>query len=513
VAETRAVEPARYEFPPADPGGIALGLDGAQLTIIVGSLFGVIASLQAGVPLWLVAPVVAPFLAFGALRLGGERMTTLAMRWAGWWLRPRRSRPGPLTAMARVPGPDGPMVEQAVVAPPAWAKGLELLAVPYRGDAVVGVWRDGTAYVVVLRITAPATALRDFAEQEALTSIWGDLLSSSGVEGSPVERIGWLAHTAPDDGADAAAWLRDHADPTVGLVGSPETEGELDLSPVWRSYREVGDAVGSTAAARDLLAVVRVQPDRARNRLRGVKGREARAAAAAELSVIEAERIGHRLIELGCHAELYKPDALAAIVRTTFDPTARGQLAWWRAATGEADAGVSPASGMWPLSHDEPADHVRTDGGFHRVAWIEEWPTIPVGVTWLHPLLLPSTCNRTVTMVMEPVATYTAARAAHRARASAESDAEVLQRRGFRPTARAERTLAAAEQREHELVDGHRDMRFAGYVCVTATSIDGLEDAWATTVHDAGRARLRLRPLHGEHWPAMAAALPIGRFI
>jgi hypothetical protein len=247
--------------------------------------------------------------------------------------------------------------------------------------------------------------------------------------------------------------------------------------------------------------------------MRNVRGHQARAAAAAELAVIEAERIGHRLIELGCHAELFRPDALAAIVRTTFDPGARADLAYWRAATGDVDAGVSPTSGMWPLSHEELADHVRADGGYHRVAWIEEWPTIPVGVTWLHPFLLPSTCNRTVAMVMEPVATYTAARAAHRARASAESDAEVLQRRGFRPTARAERSLTAAEQREQELVDGHRDMRFAGYVCVTAASVDGLEDAWATTVHDAGRARLRLRPLHGEHWPAMAAVLPIGRFI
>ena len=62
------------------------------------------------------------------------------------------------------------------------------------------------------------------------------------------------------------------------------------------------------------------------------------------------------------------------------------------------------------------------------------------------------------------------------------------------------------------LVDGHRDMRFAGYVCVTATSVEELEDAWATTIHDAGRARLRLRPLHGEHWPALGAVLPLGRF-
>lgn len=515
----RVLEPTRYEFPPSESGGLALGFDAAQLTIIVGSLFVGIIALQAGLPIWLAAAVVGPFLLVGATRVAGERLTTLAARWVGWWLRSRRgSSAGSLTAVATAPRLDGGggEVETAEVKPPAWAKGLELVAIPH-GQALVGVWRDSDAFVVVLRVQAPAMALRDLAEQEALTSIWGDLLSATGVEGSPVQRISWLARTAPDDGADAAAWLREHATDTVGLGGGGDSEAgdappAREMSPMWRSYLEVGDAVGSTAAARDLMAVVRVQPDRARHRLRGIRDRDARQAAAAQMAVTEAVRIGRRLIELGCDAELYTPEALAAIVRTTFDPTARNELAYWRSASGDSSAGVSPRSGMWPLSYDEPADHVRTDGGFHRLAWIEEWPTLPVGVTWLHPLLLPSTCNRTVAMVMEPVSTYAATRAARRARASAVSDAEVRERQGFLTSARDERSLAAAAQREQELVDGHRDMRFAGYVIVTGTSLDAMEDAWATTVHDAGRARLRLRALHGEHWPALAAVLPLGRF-
>lgn len=506
-------EAVRYEFPPASDGAVALGLSVGQLTIVVSALLGVIGASRSGLPLWLVAPVVAPVLGFGTLRWRGERFTTLLIRWVSWWLRPRRSkRRSPLVAQATLPNPggNGGGVAPAEVPAPGWAGGLELLAVPYRDDAAVGVWRDGDAYVVVLSLSAPAIALRDLAEQEAFAAIWGDLLASAGVEGSPVQRIGWVARTAPDDGADAAAWFRDHAR-TVGLS---DTDGQArELSPVWRSYLTVGDAVGTTAAARDLMVVVRVQPDRARHRLRGVRDRTERQARAAAMAVAETERIGHRLVELGCTVELYRPEALAAMVRTTFDPLARAELAYWRAGSGDADAGVSPLSGMWPLSFEEPTDHVRTDGGYHRVYWIEEWPTVPVLTTWLQPMLLPSSTNRTVSVLMEPVALHNAVRAAHRARASAATEADVRTRHGFLTSARAERSLESAERREQELIDGHRDMYFAGYVCVTGRSVEELEDACATTVHDAGRARLRLRALHGEHWPALSAVLPIGRFI
>lgn len=513
MAETR-LEPVRYEFPPALDGSVALGLSVGQLAIVVTALLGVITALRSGLPFWLVGPAVAPIVGFGALRWRGERFTTLAVRWTGWWLRPRRSkRREPLVARAAMPGPAGTGggAQPPEVPPPGWARGLELLAVPYRDENTVGVWRDGDAYVVVLSLSAPAIALRDLAEQEAFAAIWGDLLASAGVEGSPVQRIGWVTRTAPDDGADAAAWLRDHAADTVGLA---DVEGDpREMSAVWRSYLNVGDAVGTTAAARDLMLVVRVQPDRVRHRLRGIRDRAERQARAAALAVSETERIGHRLIELGCTAELYRPEALAAMVRTTFDPLARAELAYWRAGSGDGEAGISSRSGMWPLSFEEPADHVRTDGGFHRVYWVEEWPTVPVMATWLHPMLLPSSTNRTISVVMEPVALHSAVRAAHRARTSAASEAEVRTRHGFLTSARAERAEQAAEQREQELIDGHRDMHVAGYVCVTGRSLEELEDACATTVHDAGRARLRLRPLHGEHWPALAGVLPIGRFL
>lgn len=313
-----------------------------------------------------------------------------------------------------------------------------------------------------------------------------------------VQRVGWVARSSPDQGASAAAWLRDRGDATVRL------------SSVWRSYLEVGEQAGSSAAVRELMVTLRVQPDRARRRLRGLRGEE-RTQAAAQLALAETERVGARLVELGCHIEgLLTPEALAAVVRTGLDVTAREDLAWWSAAGGAE--GVDPETGMWPLSWEETADHVRTDSGFHRVGWVEEWPTVPVLATWMHPLLLRSSCTRTLSVVMEPIATHAAVRSTQRARASAVSEAEVRRRHGFIASLRTERSMAAAEQREQELIDGHRDMRFSGYVAVSARSLDELEEGWAATVYEAGQARLRIRALHGEHWPALAAVLPLGRF-
>lgn len=505
---TESVE-VRYEFAPADNEGLAFGLTVSQIAVICPIMLVVIAGAMAGVPLWLLVPLAVPVLGLGAARWRGDPMTTLAMRWGGWLLRPRRSAHKPLLAEATAPGAGGGDGEGEVrlveVTPPGWARRLELLQVPWEG-ATVGVWRDGDALATVLKVIPPATALRDLDEQQHLLANWGDLLSSVGVEGSPVQRIAWVARTSPDQGATAAAWLRDKADQTV----------RLEQSSLWQSYVQVGEAAGGSAAERELLLVVRIQPDRARRRLRGARSKEERELRAAEMAIQETARVAGRLVELGCQVEgVFTPEAVASVVRTTFDPTARDDLAWWRAAGGDGTggAGVSPLSGMWPLSREEAADHVRTDGGYHRVGWIEEWPTVPVTATWLHPLLLRSGWTRTVTMVMEPVATQSAVRATHRARASAASEADVRARHGFISNLRADRGLAAAEQREQELIDGHRDMRFGAYVTVSARTLAELEDAWLNTIYEAGQAKCKLRALHGQHEPAMQVALPLGRFL
>lgn len=488
-----------YEFPPADRGGIAFGLSGVQLGIVVTTLLFAMLGARLGVP-WFVAFVLAsPPLAYGLVTIGGERLPTLTLRWARWALRPSRHAHAPIASQLSLHPGQPPTATPGPVPSPRWARHLELVEVPYR-DSTVGVWRDGDAMVAVLGVSAPATALRDLEEQEAQLAAWGDMLRSTG--GTPVQRIGWAVRTSPDEGADAAAWVREHASPTV----------RLSMPRLWESYLEVGDRAGSAAAARDRLLVIRVQPDRARRRLRHVKGKAQIEAAKAQLAVEQAELVGGRLVELGCHVDgLYTPEALAGLVRTTLDPSSRHQFAAWRAGAGDGDAGVSPTTGMWPLSFEESADHVRVDGSFHRVFWVQEWPTVPVTADWLHPLLLRSGVQRTITMVMEPHSTAKGVRSAHRARVSATTEAQVRVERGFLVSARSRRLAEAAEHREEELVEGHCDTSYSSFVLVSAASLPELEAACDVTAWEAGRAQLELRPLHGQHFEALGWVLPLGR--
>ena len=65
--------------------------------------------------------------------------------------------------------------------------------------------------------------------------------------------------------------------------------------------------------------------------------------------------------------------------------------------------------------------------------------------------------------------------------------------------------------REQELADGHADVRFSGYVAVTAASEDELAQACAEVEQQAGQARLELVRLDGDQEAAFTYTLPLGR--
>ncbi len=112
---------------------------------------------------------------------------------------------------------------------------------------------------------------------------------------------------------------------------------------------------------------------------------------------------------------------------------------------------------------------------------------------------------------MEPVPPSRAARQIAQARTADLADSELRRRGGFLTTARHHREREGVEERDAELAEGHAQLRFSGYVTVSADSRDELAQACGALEQAAGQARLELRLLYGEQDLAFACTLPVGR--
>ena len=82
---------------------------------------------------------------------------------------------------------------------------------------------------------------------------------------------------------------------------------------------------------------------------------------------------------------------------------------------------------------------------------------------------------------------------------------------GFIETARGRRATEAVARREEELADGHAAVRFAGYVTVSARTLEELERHCSEIEHAAQMARLELLRLYGQQDEAFTYTLPLCR--
>ena len=78
-------------------------------------------------------------------------------------------------------------------------------------------------------------------------------------------------------------------------------------------------------------------------------------------------------------------------------------------------------------------------------------------------------------------------------------------------TARRRREEEVLVQREDELATGHASFRFSGYVTVSASDSQALDDACGRVEHVAGQAGLELRRCYGDQAIALTCTLPFGR--
>ena len=152
----------------------------------------------------------------------------------------------------------------------------------------------------------------------------------------------------------------------------------------------------------------------------------------------------------------------------------------------------------------------RTDGDLHAVYWIAEWPAVPVEAAWCYPLLALSGVRRTVSVTAVPIPPSKSLRDLRSQRVAKRADEAQRRRLGQIETAQDDDETDALQRRELELVRGHTEYRFTGWVTVSATTPDQLDAACALVEQAAVRSALVVRRVYGEVDQAfLAAALPL----
>ena len=105
-------------------------------------------------------------------------------------------------------------------------------------------------------------------------------------------------------------------------------------------------------------------------------------------------------------------------------------------------------------------------------------------------------------------------RAVRRERVEYQTDAEHRARLGALPDLGAEAEWADVTAREHDLIAGHGDLRYAGFLVVTGATIAELQADRAALEQAALQAGCETRILTGQQAQAFAAAaLPLARGI
>lgn len=497
-------EVRRYRFGPLERRGLVGGLRPVQVAVAAASLaIGVVLMrlLPNGVGVFPAIGIVLLALVVCFWPVSGrslEEWSPVALRHVRAKLSGRnRFRSGAPTA-GTLASPDGEPIPP--VSLPAALSDVELLTAPFRGE-VVGVIKDARAktYTAVLAVRVTSFGLLDSAEQESRQAAWGGVLAGLAREGSPVSRIQWVERTVPADGDEIGRYLGDRWARDVV---------EFESLPM-QSYLDLVSTAPAVTKDHELFVALQIDAKRAWRQIKKCGGRKGVDQAASAVLMREVEMLADRLS--GADVTVIgalRPGMLATAIRIGFDPWRRPGVT--RLNGSDPDAPGAEAA-TWPVATDSTWTTYRTDGAFHATYWIAGWPRIDVGAAFLSPLLLNAQAARAISVTHEPISPSRAVREVEAAHTSDVADRELRGRMGFIESARRRRVADATTQREEELADGHAAIRFAGFVTVSAPTLDGLEQDCSEIEHAAQMARLDLVRLYGQQEEGFTFTLPLGR--
>jgi hypothetical protein len=478
-----------YRLEPLDTSGVFLGLGVVQCALLGGGLTAAVLAITAGTPVPLsAAPVVAAATASFA-RAGGHvawEWLVLGAQWA--WAGARRGRrwgaPLPLWS-----------TEAAAARMPPCLAGLDIVSLPWRGSSSLAAIRDRQRHTltVVVPVCGPQFVVAPRDEQERLLAGWGDVLGQFAVDRGVVTHLAWCDLARPSGMHEHLAWI------DAGPAGDANPAASA-------SYRELVEAGTATAISHEVAVTLTVARERLGRHRAGPGGANEQLGRALATST-EALLRGLRSAGLSS-ADPLDTHGIQRLLRARIDPlttqrrASKGRLIDRLSLVRSATAG--------PLALQTEWRQLRVDSAFHRTWWIGTWPRLAVPPSWLEPFLSGGAITRTMTVVLVPVPTHQSRRRIERDLVKLESDATTKEEKGRRIDARHRRATQALLDREEELAAGYPEIAYAGFVTVSARSLDDLDEHADIVEQLARESGMDLRLLDARQDVAWAAALPLG---
>jgi hypothetical protein len=452
-----------YRLPTPDRTGWILGLGGPQIMPLAAGLAIAVAMVShTGSPTLAAIPFVAG-IATAFTRIGGNPMLETLAAGVRHAIRRGQRRFG---VPFPFPGPE-------LVLPRSFTRSRFIEADTDAGPVLVGLDRRNGVAAATLRVAAPAPFLLcDESDQVRFLDTFGDALAPLCREGGPVTSLRWVSFAAP--------------------AGRPLQEKALN-GPAAAPYREVVDLLAGEAHHEVFVTVTVAGRGRGRNP-DGV----------VDVLMGEVQLLTDRLADAGLAATPLDPASFGRVMRRRLDPVGRGSadhLAVLPAAAGTVAAG--------PMCVEEGWSRLLVDATVHRAYHVVEWPRSEVPPGWTADLLLALPLIRAVCVVFEPVGLRASRRAVERLAAKLDSDEEQRRRAGFRVGAEQEATRGELMARERELVAGHPEFDYSGFVVLSAGDVEELDELESQARSVAAAAGVELAPCRGRQAEGLATTLPV----
>lgn len=461
--------------------GFLLGLSGIRIATLAAGLSALVPALFFGgmTGAILAAPLVLVLAAAATVPVAGR----VAIEWApvaGHWAIRRARHQNVYGVRPLHPRPAG------TLALPGDAAALRLHLDAVSGAAMVHDPHRRTLTATVL-LNHHAFVLLGPAEQDRRVTAWGRVLAVLGAT-EQIASVQILEATIPDTGSELAAYWRDQ-----GLHRDAWTD---------RNYAELIAAAAPASSRHRTTISITLDLARAARAIKQ-QGRGIAGAAAVLRQDMQTLTLALRAADLK-PAGWLGPDQLAHLIRGAYDPAA--------VTTRPGDTAPRLAT-AGPVGMIEHWGHFVADDQAHTaVLWISEWPRSDVLPSFLHPLILKAGIHKSFCLIARPLPMRDAIRSIRRQKVDYITDAAQKTRIGQLQDLSDQQEYEDLLQRERELVAGHTDLVFAGFLAVTAPTLDELESAVAEIRRAAVQCGCETRRLVGQQSQAFtAAALPLGR--